>query len=151
MRRVWIIAIPTAIAVLLLCARCRRPEPSPAEPVESPSDTESASEIERADTAGLQNWLDESHPEPNNWLRVERIKDGAEGGWITGGLVEDNRIEIETRDVEQFVIDLSAVPIDWSRRAVLRIDDSSSELTRKHYPLVRLRRSSTGGWSAVTE
>ena len=146
MRRVWIIAIPAAMVVMLACAQCRRPEKPP-----PPPETDTPDPIQRVDTAELEKWLDDADEERNRWLRIERIKKGAEGGWITGELVEGNRIEIETRDVEQFVLDLSAIPIDWTRRAVLRIDDSTSQLTRKHHPIVRLRRTPSGGWSVVKE
>ena len=146
MRRVWIIAIPAAMVVMLVCAQCRRPEKPP-----PPPETDTPDPIQRVDTAELEKWLDDADEERNRWLRIERIKKGAEGGWITGELVEGNRIEIETRDVEQFVLDLSAIPIDWTRRAVLRIDDSTSQLTRKHHPIVRLRRTPSGGWSVVKE
>ena len=143
MRRVWIMAMPAAMVVMLVGAQCRRREPPPEADTPDP--------IHRVDTDELEKWLDDSDEERNRWLHVERIKEGAKGGWITGGLVEGNRIEIETRDVEQFVLDLSALPIDWTRRAVLRIDDSTSELTSKHHPIVRLRRTPSGGWSTVKE
>ena len=138
---------------MLVCAQCRRAEPPPPPPVavEPPHKVDIPDPIPHVDTADLEKWLDDAGEERNQWLRVERIETGAEGGWITGGLVEGNRIEIETRDVEQFVMDLSAIPIDWTRRAVLRIDNSTSQLTRKHHPMVRLRRTPSGGWSTVKE
>ena len=146
MRRVRIIAIPGAMVVVLMCTQCRRAEPpSPAVEPDAPDP------IQRVDTAELEKWLGDSNRKRNQWLRVERIDKDAKGGWITGRLVDGNKIEIETRDVEQFVLDLSAVPIDWTRRAVLRIDGSSSQLTRKHHPIVRLRRTPSGGWSTVKE
>lgn len=142
--------MPAAMVVVLACAQCRRAEPPPA-PVESPPEASAPDPIQRMETAELEKWLDDSGEERNRWLRIERIKKGAEGGWITGEMVEGNRIVIETRDVEQFVLDLSAIPIDWTRRAVLRIDKSTSQLTRKHHPVVRLRRTPSGGWSTVKD
>ena len=83
------------------------------------------------------------------WLAVERIAEGADGAWATGGLVAANKIVIETENVAQFRLDLDEIPVDWSRRVVLRIDGRPSELTREHYPTLRLRRSPTGGWLPV--
>ena len=83
------------------------------------------------------------------WLAVERIAEGADGAWATGGLVSANKIVIETENVAQFRLDLDQIPVDWSRRVVLRIDGRPSELTREHYPTLRLRRSPTGGWLPV--
>ncbi len=84
------------------------------------------------------------------WLGVERVGEGAEGGWATGLFISSaNEIVIETGDVVQFVMHLERMEIDWTRRVVLKIDGASFELTRKHYPTIRLRRSTGGGWNVA--
>jgi len=88
----------------------------------------------------------------DRWIHIEGLMEGGEGGWVTGRHVaEDNRLEISTEHVSQFAMNLARVPVNWDRRVVLKIDGHTSELTRKHYPLLRLKRSPTGGWNAVTE
>ena len=83
-------------------------------------------------------------------LVVEVISDGVVGGWATADFVSAaNKIVIETFDVQQFAMHLDMISIDWRRRVVLRIDGSVFELTRKHYPLIRLRRSDMGVWNSV--
>ena len=87
---------------------------------------------------------------PPGWLVVEVISDGVVGGWATADFVSAaNKIVIETFDVQQFAMHLDMISIDWRRRVVLRIDGSVFELTRKHYPLIRLRRSDMGVWNSV--
>ncbi len=84
------------------------------------------------------------------WLGVERVGEGAEGGWATGHFISSaNKIMIETGDVLQLVMHLDRMEMDWTRRVVLKIDGASFELTRKHYPTIHLRRSAGGGWNAV--
>ncbi|NOT02084.1 MAG: hypothetical protein HOP29_15840 [Phycisphaerales bacterium] len=85
------------------------------------------------------------------WIRGERLIDGVKGGWVTGAVSPENRVVIETDGLEQVVLDLSRVPADWNRRVILRIDGHTSELTRAHFPTLRLRRSPTGGWLAVSK
>ncbi len=83
----------------------------------------------------------------DRWLRVESLRDGVEGGWATGRFIgESNKLVIETEGVARFALALDRVEIDWTRRVVLRIDGSNSELTRKHFPTIRLERSPAGNW-----
>jgi hypothetical protein len=84
------------------------------------------------------------------WLRIEAIRDSAVGAWATGWFIaEQNKIVIDTEDVDQFSINLSKLRLDWDRRVVLRIDGRSSELTPKRRPILRLRRSPAGSWDVV--
>jgi len=85
----------------------------------------------------------------DGWLRIEAIRSDAPGAWATGRFVFDNKIIIETEDVEQFSIDLSQIRINWNRRVILRINGYSSELTKKRRPVVHLRRSPAGSWEVV--
>jgi hypothetical protein len=91
--------------------------------------------------------LEEAEPK---WLRVARLREGVEGGWATGRFIpEDNKLVIDTEGVDEFVIDLDGVDIDWTRRVVLRINGDNSELTRRHYPTLRLNRTEGGRWLPV--
>jgi hypothetical protein len=84
------------------------------------------------------------------WLRIESIRDSAMGAWGTGDfLAEQNKIVIDTENVDQFTINLSKLRLNWNRRVILRIDGHSSELTPKRRPILRLRRSPAGGWKVV--
>jgi len=95
--------------------------------------------------------LESAIPE-KRWLRVEELAEGVEGGWATGNFLSDrNKIEIETHQIAQFVMELPQISVDWSRRVVLKIDGHTSELTRTHYPFLHLRRSPTGGWNPVSK
>jgi hypothetical protein len=85
------------------------------------------------------------------WLRVEELADDSPGGWATGQFVPElNKLIIETDGVRQFVIAADRVDLDWDRRVVLRINGSNSELTRKHFPTIRLRQTVGGDWRPVT-
>jgi hypothetical protein len=83
------------------------------------------------------------------WLAIDRIAEGADGAWATGGVFAENRVVIRTENVARFRVHLDRLPVNWDRRVVLRIDGRPSELTRKHYPTLTLQRSPTGGWIPV--
>lgn len=86
----------------------------------------------------------------DGWLRIEAIRTDAPGAWATGEfLQEDNKIVIETEDVDRFSIRLPELHADWDHRVVLRIDGHSSELKRKRHPILHLHRTPTGAWEVV--
>lgn len=59
---------------------------------------------------------------------------------------DGEKLIIDTANVSRFTLDLSRVTLNWDRRIVLRIDGFNRELTRKNYPILKYRRTSTGGW-----
>ena len=84
---------------------------------------------------------------PDQWLRVEKIQGDAAGAWATGSFnPQRNKLDIRTRDVAQFTIDVQPIPIDWERLVVIRIDGSNSELIRRDYSLYRFVRDEHGQW-----
>jgi hypothetical protein len=143
------------VGLVLMLVSCRQDPPTPTVAPEAPphvedskptKPTESVESVE--ESAARLDLLPEAG---DRWLRVERVTDGKAGGWATGGFEAGNRIVVEAVDVDQFVIDLSRIAIDWSRRVVLRINGVNSELTKKRYPVLRLRRSSGGSWDVVED
>lgn len=87
----------------------------------------------------------------NRWLFVEKTKDGAPGGWATGSFDrEKNKLEIRTRDVRQFAIDVQRIAIDWQSLVVIGIDGKNSELRRREVTLLHFRLDDHGQW-VVTE
>jgi hypothetical protein len=86
----------------------------------------------------------------DRWLFVEKAKDGVPGGWATGSFDrQKNKLDIHTRDVRQFVIDISRIRIDWQRLVVLSIDGKNSELRRRDFSLLRFRLDDHGQWVVV--
>ena len=115
---------------------------SPTEPAAPPSPPENGDRV----VVRIRSLADPQR----GWLRIEDIRDSAAGAWATGLLLQhDNKIVIETENVEQFSINLSKLRLNWNRRVVLRIDGRSSELMRKRRPVVHLRRSPAGSWDVV--
>ncbi len=86
----------------------------------------------------------------DRWLFVEKAKDAAPGGWATGSFdPQKNKLDIHTRDVRQFVIDVSRIRVDWERLVVLSIDGKNSELRRRDFSLLRFRLDDHGQWTVV--
>ena len=86
----------------------------------------------------------------DRWLFVEKAKDGTPGGWATGAFDrQKNKLDIHTRDVRQFVIDASRIPIDWQRLVVLGIDGKNSELRRRDFSFLHFRLDEHGQWIVV--
>jgi hypothetical protein len=84
-----------------------------------------------------------------SWLRIEQLRSGAGGGWISGHCPAADRIELETENITQFSLDVSQLQLDWSGRVWMRIDQNAFELLHKRNPVVHLRQISTGAWEVV--
>lgn len=91
-------------------------------------------------------------PDPaDRWLFVEKTKSDAPGAWATGSFDrQKNKLDIRTRDVQQFAIDVERVAIDWQRLVVIAIDGRNSELRRRDVTLLHFRLDDHGQW-VVTE
>jgi len=84
------------------------------------------------------------------WLAVEDTRRGAEGGWATGSFdPKKNRIEIRTKDVRQFSVDVSRIPIAWEKLVILSIDGVNSELRRREFTLLHFRMDDHGQWNVL--
>jgi len=92
-------------------------------------------------------------PDPaelDSWLTVLTARKGTQGGWATGDFnAQRNKITINTRDVQRFVMDVSRLPINWDRPVVLRIDGYNSELRRRKQPKIVFDVTLTGEWVVV--
>ena len=87
----------------------------------------------------------------DRWLFVEKAKGDAPGGWATGAFDrQKNKLDIRTRDVQQFAIDVELIAIDWQRLVVIAIDGKNSELRRREVTLLHFRLDDHGQW-VVTE
>ena len=64
---------------------------------------------------------------------------------------EQNKIRIDTRDVQRFVLDTARIDINWDRPVVLAIDGRNSELRRRKNPMIRIERNDYGEWVVVEE
>jgi len=81
------------------------------------------------------------------WLWVEETRDGARGGWATGSFdPKRNKIDIETRDVERFAVDVSRIPVNWERLVIIGINDVNSELRKRDYSVLHFARDDHGRW-----
>lgn len=140
-------AVAALAAVLGGCAEPTAVESTAGNTAPAPARVEPPKEV----TADVPGDLDALLAvDSDRWLHVEGLREGAEGGWATGDFVKaSNKIVIDTEGVARFAVDLDRIDIDWTRRVVLRIDGSNSELTRKHFPTLRLQRSRPGSWTPV--
>lgn len=85
--------------------------------------------------------------DPNHWIVVEKGKKGASNVWATGSFdAKRNKIIIETKNVQHFVMDVSRIPINWDRLVILKIDGRNSELRRRKYPRIHFVRGAYGQW-----
>jgi hypothetical protein len=86
----------------------------------------------------------------DRWLFVEKAKGDAPGGWATGSFDrEKNKLDVHTRDVRQFAIDVERIAIDWKRLVVLSIDGKNSELRKRDVSLLHFRLDDHGQWVVV--
>jgi hypothetical protein len=88
--------------------------------------------------------------DPDRWLRVEKTRKGAPGGWATGSFdPKRNKLTIRTRDVEQFAVDVSRVPIAWKRLVVIGINGRNAELRKRDYSVLHFARDRHGQWEVI--
>jgi len=81
------------------------------------------------------------------WLFVEKTKSDAPGGWATGSFDrQKNKLDVRTRDVRQFTIDVERIAIDWQRLVVIGIDGKNSELRKRDVSLLHFRLDEHGQW-----
>ncbi len=83
----------------------------------------------------------------SEWLRAEQLRADVDGGWVTGDfLPERNKIEIHTRDLTEFSINVGLLPIEWGRLVVVGIDGRNSELRRRDFDVYHIARDEHGKW-----
>ncbi len=80
------------------------------------------------------------------WASIEARDDPDQRGWIEGTTERPDVIVIETENVSQFKLNLPHLGVNWSKRIALRIDGSTSELTKKRWPSMVLLRTPAGAW-----
>lgn len=137
--------------VLLLVSACHKPSAPP--PVnESPTSPASPALAESThDDTALPDigTLVETY-DPARWLHVKKTREGAPGGWATGSFdPKRNKLAIHTRNVEQFTIDVSRVPIDWERLVVIGINGRNAELRKRDYAVLHFARNRHGQWVVI--
>jgi len=85
--------------------------------------------------------------DPDQWLHVEDVRDGADGAWATGSFdPKRNKLSIHMRDVREFAVDTSRVRINWDRIVILGLDGINSELRRRDFAVYHFQRNDHGQW-----
>ena len=135
-------------------AGCRRTSPGVTAPPQKPMDAVANDPVVRetavpvVDSGADTDATPETAPlvEPG-WVQVEVLRPKVDGGWATGDFLEArNKIEIKTRGVKQFSIDLSKLRINWDRLVVIGIDGRNAELRRRNTDLLHIARDDHGKW-----
>ncbi len=121
-----------------------QPREEPYAPIVSGELKDNAASVDSApERISIDVWIDD----PDRWLFVEKVRDGAVGAWATGSFNTDrNKLTIETRDVQQFAIDTDRVPINWERLVILGIDGRNSELRKRDYSVLHIALDEHGRW-----
>lgn len=95
-------------------------------------------------------FIDTDPDDGTRWLIVEEARDKAEGAWATGAfLPKRNRIVIDTKNVQQFSINIERIDVRWEKLVVIRIDGVNSELRKRDGAIMRLMRDAHGRWVVV--
>lgn len=138
---------------LFLALCCLSPLPGCHEvtPTPGPDDTPQAVEPARSpEPLPSHVAIDVETDDSDRWLFVEAIKNNAAGGWATGSFnPEHNKIDIRTRDVQAFAIDVARLPILWDRFVILSINERRSELRRRDHALLHFALDDYGEWVVV--
>lgn len=128
----------------------KAPSPAPASaPVEKVAESAPAPFDTNCDPDIADFQVGGAAPLPPDWLVIESPADRMQRAWLEGSLIGNDRIVIDTRNVRQFRLDVGGLRLGWDKRVVLRIDGYNSELTRKRWPALSLRRTDSGAWVAI--
>ncbi len=85
--------------------------------------------------------------EAQRWLRVEKVREGSEGGWARAGFDRTrNKIVIDTHDVTGFSLDVRKIPLNWQRKVILSIDGVNSELRKRDIDVYHFIYDEHGRW-----
>ena len=94
--------------------------------------------------------IDREFQDTDEWLMVERHKEGVEGAWATATFdAQRNKLTIDTNEVQQFAIDVSKVPIKWDTLVIISIDGRNSELRHHKSNVIRFSRDEHGLWRVI--
>ncbi len=147
----------TATVALLPSCRQTTPKVEAPPPRQSPAPQTEPAELTKP-TERKPDLPQESIPEANtigsftvpaesDWLHVDAIRPKVDGGWATGDFFEQrNKIEIHTRGVKQFSIDLGKLKINWDRLVVIGIDGRNAELRKRDVDVIHIARDEHGKW-----
>ncbi len=137
---------PLLLAAIFSPASCRKP--NPARPANDRAGEEPPKQ-ETVATKPVPTRLDigVQPDDAERWLQVERVKGEAKGAWATGSFnPQRNRLDISTKNVERFAIDVERIPIDWHRLVVIRLDGTNSELRRRDQAVYHFSLDDHGRW-----
>lgn len=133
-----------------LCIACHKPESNSRNGESEPGvklDADIKPEYSKAD---VPIHISPQPDEEKRWLLVEKHQKNAPGAWADGSFnAKRNKIIIRIRDAQQFAIDTSRIPIDWSRPVILSINERNSELKRRDYEVLHFSRNAYGQWFVV--
>ena len=130
--------------LMLIAAGCRNgKEPQPADATPAVAQESPAVPAAPQDLAPVT--IDSA--DTDRWLFSEQVADGAKGGWVTGSFdPQRNKLEIQTKDIHEFSIDTSRIPINWQRLVVISIDGFNSELKRRNADVLHFRLDEHKRW-----
>ena len=137
--------IGVCTVLLALIAGCHKSAPTP--PSEEPPAKAEAPKSPPTLSPPPRIPLPDDTAAADRWLFVEKAKDDAPGGWATAAFDrQKNKLDVRTRDVRQFAIDVERIAIDWQRLVVIAIDGKNSELRRRDVTLLHFRLDEHGQW-----
>ena len=145
----WACLLAVSSGMLLAAPACHAPTaPPPQNEATSSSEPEAATvKAEPVELPPEPISIPAEFQEIDRWLFVEKARDRATGAWATGSFgAKRNKLTIRTRDVQQFAIDTSRIPINWERLVVIGIDGANSELRKRDYPILHFVRDDHGRW-----
>jgi hypothetical protein len=150
----WATWVSLACVCSVLCgSTCHKPTATPpAEQTEGPDQANASPNRDKESEAPSDPPQEDvvwpvAVDDPDRWLYVEGIRNGAAGAWATGSFdPKRNKLDIRTRDVRKFAIDTGRIPIDWERVVILGIDGANSELRRRDFQLYHFALSEHGRW-----
>ena len=130
---------------------CHEPnDTSTVEDDSSPPSDLTATEAEEAAEEPVRISIPMALDEADRWLFAEAVEEGATGGWATGSFdAARNKLEIDTKDLQAFAMDVSRIPIQWERLVILSINGRQSELRKRDYALLHFKLDDYEQWVVV--
>ena len=85
------------------------------------------------------------------WVRVGQFFNDDQPAGVDAKWEGDNRIIIDTRNVQRMSLDLGRLPVRRGKSLFLRLNGQGIQLSSRHGPVVEFERGQAGNWSLRRE
>jgi hypothetical protein len=85
------------------------------------------------------------------WVQVMKFFNEGDKARVEARWEGNNRITVDSHNVEYLSLDLGQLPVDRRKPVILRLDGHGIQLSSEHWPVVEFERGQAGTWHLVRD